>query len=139
LIAGTLGAELSHCDGLMELSCGEWEGKARREVLPAGGFLRSSWNDAPPGGESCRVAETRVLEVIDRIQTHPDAGPLLVVGHSVVNRVFLKLRFGLSPNLALSILHPCDLIYILGEDGTPLRFDASGKTGAGFITDPGQI
>jgi broad specificity phosphatase PhoE len=134
LIAGRLGTEVILCDGLKELSCGEWEGKSRLLVVPTGGGLRSSWNDSPPGGESCRTAEARVIEVIDWIRTCPDAGPLLVVGHSVVNRVFLKIRLGLTPDLALSVRHPCDLIYALDEEGEPRWFDASGKTGAGLIT-----
>ncbi len=137
LIAGRLGAAVIHCDGLMELSCGDWEGKARGLVLPNGGCLRSSWTDAPPGGDSCRTAEARVTEVIGTIRTHPDVSPLLVVGHSVVNRVFLKILLGLSPDLALSIQHPFGLIYVLCENDAPRWFDASGKTGAGLITDPG--
>ncbi|MEN6439501.1 MAG: histidine phosphatase family protein [Syntrophobacter sp.] len=139
LMADRLGAEVIHHDGLMELSCGEWEGKTRGLILPSEGYLRSSWNDAPPGGESCQMAETRVAEAIDWIRTRPNLGPLLVVGHSMVNRVFLKIRLGLSPALAMSIRHPFDLIYVLRENDAPLWFDASGMTGAGLITDSSPL
>jgi len=138
LMADKLQAEVIYHDGLMELSCGEWEGKARGLVQPTGGFLRSSWDDAPPGGESCGMAEARVKEAIDWIRARQSLSPLLVIGHSVVNRVFLKVRLGLSPALAMSIRHPFDLIYVLREDEPPRWFDASGMTGAGLIADPGM-
>ena len=76
-----------------------------------------------------------MTEVIGWIRTQSDVSPLLVVGHSVVNRVFLKVLLGLSPDLALSVRHPWGLIYVLRENDAPRWFDATGKTGAGLITE----
>lgn len=139
LMAGRLGATVTVCDGLAELSCGEWEGKPRRVVLPEGGALRSSWSDAPPGGESYEDAEARVKEVVGGIRAGPEADPLLVVGHSVVNRVFLKVWIGSAPDRALPIRHPFDLVYVLREGEIPRWFDASGRAGSGLVTGPGPF
>lgn len=138
LLAGSLGVEVAPCKGLAELSCGEWEGQPRQQVLPEGGELRSSWSHEPPGGESCQGAEVRVAEVIRWIQAHPNKRPLLVVGHTVINRVFFKLRLGLAPDLALHIRHPCDLIYVLFPDGSVEWFNAGGDTGTGLVTNVGS-
>lgn len=139
LMAERLGATVILCAGLAELSCGEWEGKPRRVVLPDGGALRSSWSDAPPGGESYKNAEARVEEVVGGIRSGPDAGPLLVVGHSVVNRVFLKVWLGLAPERALPIRHPFDLVYVLRGSEIPRWFDASGRAGSGLVTWPDSL
>ena len=50
LIAGRLGAEVIHCDALMELSCGDWEGKSRgRSCRPEAAFALPGAMPLPVG------------------------------------------------------------------------------------------
>ncbi len=138
LMAERLEAAVIPSDALAELSCGQWEGKRRQQVLPGGGDLRTTWNEAPPGGESCREAETRVAAFIHWLQARPDLSPLLVVGHSVVNRVFLRVWLNLDPHVALAIHQPSDLIYILGQSVPLCWFNAAGDSGVEVFTDGGS-
>lgn len=138
LMAERLEAAVIPGDALAELSCGQWEGKPRRQVLPGGGDLRRSWIDAPPGGESCREAERRVAAFIHWLQARSALCPLLVVGHSVVNRVFLKVWLNLDPHAALAIHQSSDLIYMLGESDLLCWFNAAGDSGVGLFTNAGS-
>jgi 2,3-bisphosphoglycerate-dependent phosphoglycerate mutase len=71
-----------------------------RERLLSGGelpdwraHLRRSWNDfdyAPPGGESGRVAQARVVRVLDTIASRHSAGTVIVASHG--NLIALALH-----------------------------------------------
>ena len=55
--------------------------------------LRRSWNDfdyAPPGGESGRVAQARVVRVLDTITSRHSAGTVIVASHG--NLIALALN-----------------------------------------------
>jgi 2,3-bisphosphoglycerate-dependent phosphoglycerate mutase len=55
--------------------------------------LRRSWNDfdyAPPGGESGRVAQARVVRVLDTIAARHSAGTVIVASHG--NLIALALH-----------------------------------------------
>ena len=132
IIAGMIGVAPIANYRLLELSCGQWEGRLREEILCGGKTLRSAWTDRPPGGESCMDAEPRVMELIDMVDGQFDGGSILLVGHAVVNRVFLKIRCGLAPDLANRLVQPHDMVYIL-SDNTPIRWlRADGSTGTGL-------
>jgi 2,3-bisphosphoglycerate-dependent phosphoglycerate mutase len=71
----------------------------RERLLSAGelpdwrAHLRRSWNDfdyAPPGGESGRVAQTRVVRVLDTIASRHSAGTVIVASHG--NLIALALH-----------------------------------------------
>jgi len=128
-----LGAPLFVRDGMAELSCGDWEGKPRREVTDSAGRIRATWFDKPPAGESYHDAEARVGPFITEIHSLNDAAPILVVGHAGVNRVFLKLVLALDPDDAMSILCPNDMIYIIEEDHTISARSAGGIQSGGLL------
>ncbi len=111
IFADQTGWPIQILDGLAELSCGQWEGKPREVVIPNRRFIRSTWEDSPPDGESYQGAETRVKEAIQRIKAILLHNPILVVGHAAVNRVFLKIWLNLSPEQAMRIQFSHDTQY----------------------------
>jgi len=110
-----LGIPVHFTPDIVELGCGEWEGKERALVTPGGGPIRSTWLDRPPGGESCLDAEERVGSFIRRIRSVEADHPVLVVSHASVSRVFLKLWLNLEPSEAMLIEFPHEVIYLLDE------------------------
>lgn len=131
IIAQEIGITPIPIDELVELSCGRWEGRLRSEVLGSRRAIRSSWTDCPPGGESCKDAEARVGRAIGIIQRELSKSSVLVVGHSLVNRVLLKLWYQLDPTFANELTQPHDLMYVLGMKASVqwLRADDSSGTG----------
>lgn len=119
-------------DDLMELSCGHWEGRPRKDLLGKGKTLRSTWTDCPPGGESCKEAEARVSRLIDIIGRALGKGSVLVVGHAVVNRVLLRLWYQLDPLFASDLTQPHDLVYVLGRKVSVRWLCADGSSGTGW-------
>jgi len=132
IIAGRIGVTPIPTHRLIELSCGQWEGRNREKFLCGGKTLRSTWTGRPPGGESCMDAEPRVMELIDTILEQFDGDSILLVGHAVVNRVFLKIWCELAADLANRLVQPHDMVYVLSGD-TPIRWlRADGSTGTGL-------
>lgn len=123
-------------DGMAELACGEWEGIPRQAVKPGRGPIRSSWNDAPPGGESYHEAEPRIAAVIRELLGPKAPKRVLVVGHAGVNRVFLKLWLGLEPEEAVRIRCPHDVLYILDGPGTVVARSSTGEEGRSLLYEP---
>jgi broad specificity phosphatase PhoE len=118
-------------EGLMELSCGAWEGQPRLSVLQPEQPLRSTWDDAPGGGESCAKAAQRVEDLVHRLRRQAFDN-ILVVGHAAVNQVFLKVWLSLDIREALAIQHPHDLLYEIDAAHISWR-SSSGATGEGLL------
>jgi broad specificity phosphatase PhoE len=130
IFADKTGWPIQILEGLAELSCGQWEGKPREAVIPGRRFIRSTWEDSPPDGESYQGAETRVKEAIRHINAILMHDTILVVGHAAVNRVFLKIRLNLSPEHAMKIHFSHDTLYDINRriDGeSPSVIQAPGK------------
>ncbi|MFH1136209.1 MAG: histidine phosphatase family protein [Pseudomonadota bacterium] len=113
--------------GLAELSCGQWEGRPRAELGLAGRPIRRRWDDRPPGGESCRDAEARLAPLIGRLQAENRPGSVLIVGHAVVNRVFLKLWLDLDHKTALAMEQGFHEVFVLTAGGRLETLAATGK------------
>jgi broad specificity phosphatase PhoE len=116
-------------EGMRELSCGEWEGKSRKDVAPERRFLRTTWTDTPPGGESYMEAETRVGKVINTIKEIKEHETIAVIGHASVNRVFLKLWLGFEPSQAMTVGQNHDTIYLLCSNGETNWINIRGEHG----------
>ncbi|WP_028324047.1 histidine phosphatase family protein [Desulfatirhabdium butyrativorans] len=118
---------------MAELACGQWEGQPKDIVAPDHPFIRSSWTQRPPGGESYADAEARIAALVERIQRLPVSSALVLLGHGGANRVFLKLWMHLNPALALWVFQPNACVYILDEDSRVSWIDAEGNNGKGLI------
>jgi broad specificity phosphatase PhoE len=116
-------------DGMRELSCGEWEGRSRKDIAPGRPFLRTTWTDIPPGGESYMDAEIRVGGVIDTIKNTKEYDTIAVIGHASVNRVFLKLWLGIAPSWAMTVGQHHETIYLLGSNGKADWINTKGEGG----------
>lgn len=128
-----MGLPIHMRDAIAELSCGEWEGRLRREVLKAEHLIRDTWLDKPPGGESYLDAETRVSQFIREITSDGVQHPIFVVGHASVNRVFLKLWCNLDPECAIVINCPHDTIYIIENRCRVSARSVNGPQTEGFL------
>jgi broad specificity phosphatase PhoE len=133
IYSARLGIAVSGTDAMMELSCGQWEGKTRAETIGDREFLRRTWDDRPPDGESYLDAESRVGRFISDLLNLPSEETVLVIGHAGVNRVFLKLWLKISKDIAIRVQCPHERLYLLGSDGTVTRIDADGKRGSGLL------
>jgi len=131
IFAIVAGWQVVKMDGLAELSCGEWEGRPRLSLLPPGRPLRSTWTDAPGGGESCAGAASRVEEVIHHLRRSTQEN-ILVIGHAAVNQVFLKIWLSLDPQEALAVQHPHDLLYEI-ENLHVSWLNSAGVKGEGLV------
>jgi broad specificity phosphatase PhoE len=116
-------------EGMKELSCGEWEGKSRKDAAPERRFLRTSWTDTPPGGESYMEAEIRVGGVINAINDIKEYETIAIIGHASVNRVFLKLWLEIEPSYAMTVGQHHETIYLLGSDGKTDWINIRGERG----------
>jgi alpha-ribazole phosphatase len=93
-IATRLGVDCRHDERLRELHFGSWEGRRADELMSTDGeALQRFWNDplqfSPPGGESLRELEARVLAFWhDCIEDSP-LNRILVVTHGGPIRVVL--------------------------------------------------
>jgi len=116
IYTGKTGCPIFPRSGMRELGCGLWEGRIRAEVAPDKNMIRTAWNDRPPGGESYSDGESRVGLFVSELKSFVDCDSVLVVGHASVNRVFLKLWLGLTPEFAARIHTHHDMIYILQDN-----------------------
>jgi broad specificity phosphatase PhoE len=122
LYAEALGLTVNVLDGMAELSCGQWEGTPRSSITSHAWKLRETWRQRPPGGESYQDAEERVAAVIREIRAESDPLTSLVVGHAGVNRVFLKLWLELSEEVAIEIIFPNEVLYVIeGRDSIRVK------------------
>ncbi|EFN50554.1 hypothetical protein CHLNCDRAFT_136882, partial [Chlorella variabilis] len=104
--------ELVQSEQLLELEQGEWEGRVRRECFTpeltaqfAADPWGLGWNFAPPGGESQRQVEERMLaylreEVLPRLS--PDA-PAIVVSHGMAQKCLLRGLLNSLPTMSRNI------------------------------------
>jgi len=121
IFASHTGWPVQVLDELAELSSGQWEGHPRRVIMPDRTYLRSSWDEAAPDGESYRQGEIRVTAAIEKINAISHHDPILIVGHAAVNRVFLKIRLGIQPEEAMQILFMHQEMFVLETCG--MRID----------------
>jgi len=131
--------ELEIREAMAELSCGEWEGRSRREVSGCGLVLRPTWWYRPPGGESYEDGERRVREFVEELRQRPTEETALVVGHASVNRVFLKLWLNLGADVASRIVSPHDTIYLLDRASVVAARSTTGRESKGLLLEPESL
>ncbi|RHW24663.1 bifunctional RNase H/acid phosphatase [Nocardioides immobilis] len=85
IIAAELGLPLEEEPGFAEMEFGVWDGLTFMEVAEQHKESFESWlgdlDSAPPGGESFRVVETRVVAGLERILDHHEGRTVVVVSH----------------------------------------------------------
>jgi phosphoserine phosphatase len=100
-IAQRCGLQPNSVDGLNDLSFGQWQGLSPAEIQARWPEMARSWLSAPhtvnfPGGESLDILRDRAMAAVKHIvQTHGQQDVVLVA-HTVVNRVILLAMLGLD-------------------------------------------
>ncbi len=102
---------------LIEGSFGRWEGMSRKEVLEAGGGdaeLLAHWESdasaAPPGGESLKEIQMRVMWLVEELRENALQFPVALVSH--VGPIKAMLASALDIPLEASrrlFLDPCSI------------------------------
>ena len=98
------GIEITVDDGLHEISYGEWEGRAEKEVEQSDAERFKAWSAhpglvAPPGGESGAQIAVRALAAVERIRAKHASGKVLVVSHKATLRVLVCALLGVDVDL----------------------------------------
>jgi broad specificity phosphatase PhoE len=77
---------------LRERHLGDWQGKDIDQLKAEGARkVLTSWNGAAPGGESLAQISKRAVQLLE---TLPEAGPVLLVGHGGLIRALVGLVDG---------------------------------------------
>ena len=101
--------------GLRELSCGDYEGLPRKDLGLTNRPVRCDWTDRPPGGESYLDGERRLAPVIHRIKGGKPQQSVFIIGHSVINRVFLKVWLSMDWREAILLEHGFNELLVFSE------------------------
>ncbi|WP_293676527.1 histidine phosphatase family protein [uncultured Phenylobacterium sp.] len=123
IIAAAAGLSLEADDRLMEVSCGDWEGRLWAEVgagVPATAASRR-WIFNAVGGESYEEVEDRVANFLASVEPEPHRR-LVVVSHGVSGRILRGVYAGLTQEAVTELDVPQDAVYRL-QNGQIDRFD----------------
>lgn len=93
-IARHSGLPLQVHPGLTDIDYGEWQGLSPDEVRQRWPEMLDTWYKAPgaariPGGETLDELRLRVMGAVNRLITRHAGGSIVLVGHTVVNRIIL--------------------------------------------------
>ncbi len=100
-IADRLGLEVNTVADLTDMDFGQWQGLTYTEVRRRWPELSQTWATAPdtvtfPNGENLARVRQRGMSAVHRILVqHPDQ-ELVIIGHTVLNRVLLCAMLGLD-------------------------------------------
>jgi len=87
--------------GLTDINFGQWQGLTPLEVRKRWPKVADVWHHAPqraqiPGGEMLREVSARALEAVYEMSARHAGQTLVMVSHTVVNRVILLAVLGLG-------------------------------------------
>jgi len=87
--------------GVVDIDYGDWQGLTPQEVGERWPQELDAWYNAPqtvriPGGESLADLRQRGMEALSQLALRHDGETIVVVGHTVINRVILLAVMGLG-------------------------------------------
>jgi broad specificity phosphatase PhoE len=100
-IGDACGLAVQSQDGLIDIDYGDWQGLSPEEAAGQYPALHAAWLHAPetvqvPGGESLVQVQSRAFaNLLEIMNQHPDE-TVVVVAHTVVNRLLLCAVLGLD-------------------------------------------
>jgi broad specificity phosphatase PhoE len=100
-IASHFGLPVQVAGGLADIHYGQWQGLSPDEARARWPDLVDAWAKAPhtvefPGGESLAVLRDRALATVSSLAVRHPAETIVLVSHTVVNRVILLAVLGLD-------------------------------------------
>ncbi len=98
-VARAQGLDAHPLPGLLDISFGEWQGQRGTELAQHSPELFRAWEEKPhtvrfPGGESLDDVRGRVTAALDEVLTRHAGQGVVLVSHSVANRVLLCAVLG---------------------------------------------
>ncbi len=87
--------------GLADIDYGQWHGLTPDEVTARWPDIHEAWRHRPdaariPGGETLADLRVRGLGAVNELAARHDGGTVVLVGHTVINRVILLAVLGLG-------------------------------------------
>ncbi len=100
-IAERLALPVTDAEGMNDMNFGEWQGLSPKEIAERWPDKAQAWQASPetvtfPGGESLDSLRDRAMPALRAIMAHHAGQEVVVVGHTVVNRVVLCAVLGLD-------------------------------------------
>ncbi|MBC8446661.1 MAG: histidine phosphatase family protein, partial [Chloroflexi bacterium] len=100
-IGDACGPAVQPCPDLIDIDYGQWQGLTPAEAAMLYPALHRAWLDAPqtvqiPGGESLPAVRVRAFTALQEIIAHHPDETIVVVAHTVVNRLLLCAVLGLD-------------------------------------------
>lgn len=100
-IAGHFGLPVQVHDGLADIDYGEWQGLTPDEARERWPRVANAWRNAPqvariPGGETLDDLRDRAMEAVRELAARHAGQTIVLVAHTVVNRVILLAVLGLG-------------------------------------------
>lgn len=100
-IAARLGLDVQPEPALIDIDYGEWQGRTPEEVRQRWPSELEAWVHAPqrariPGGESLSEVRQRAVQVVKRLAEQHADQTVVLVAHTVVNRLVLLAVLGLG-------------------------------------------
>jgi broad specificity phosphatase PhoE len=102
-IAGRFGLSVQVHPGLADIDYGEWQGLTPDEAGARWPEILNAWQNAPhtariPGGETLDDLRARAMAAVNELVTRHAGQTIVLVGHTVVNRIILLGVLGLGNN-----------------------------------------
>jgi broad specificity phosphatase PhoE len=87
--------------GLADIDYGEWQGLTPQEVQARWPEMLQTWYEHPeaasiPGGETLAALRTRGMKTVNQLASRHTSQTIVIVGHTVINRVILLGMLGLG-------------------------------------------
>lgn len=120
-VAAATGLPLETDERLMEIGCGEWEGRTWAEVSAGRKASPRHWIFDAPGGERHEEVEARISAFLADLPPEPGRR-VVVVSHGAAGRVMRGVYAGLPREAMLDLEVPHDAVFRL-QSGQIDRFD----------------
>lgn len=100
-IARHFGLKVQIHPGLVDIDYGEWQGLTPEEARQRWPEEIDAWYNRPhlthiPGGETLDALRTRLMQTVNELVDRHPADTIVLVGHTVVNRIILLGILGLG-------------------------------------------
>jgi broad specificity phosphatase PhoE len=109
--------------GLADIDYGEWQGMTPPEARLRWPEAVDAWYNQPhlariPGGESLDELRSRAMAMVSELSTRHDGQTIVMLGHTVLNRIILLGVLGLGNERFWHIRQePCAINLIEAEEG----------------------
>ncbi|HVM73193.1 MAG TPA: histidine phosphatase family protein [Anaerolineales bacterium] len=100
-IGGYAGLKVEIHPGLADIDYGDWQGLTSEELLSRYPEMGPCWYRTPqlaqiPGGENLEAVRSRAIQTVEELVARHPGQTIVLVGHTVVNRIILLGVLGLG-------------------------------------------